>query len=130
MHLEFNVGSRSWDLKWLIIEWSDIGWASSDCVHLFYSLNVMIWVCLKSAIAAKLWVNICKSICWFVSIKERMHTGSTLPSSVYKRKAYYSKMNYLSNQCCFFTDVCQWSPLRYECKTKCIRSLVFDWLTL
>ena len=109
VHLEFNIGSGSWDLKWLIVEWSDIGWARYDCVHQFYSLNVMIWVCVKFEIAAKLWVNICRSICWFISVKARVHTSYTLPSSVYKGKAFSSGLTDLSDPLCCFTAVCQWS---------------------
>ena len=78
--------SGSWDLKWLIIEWSNIGWAKSNYVHLFYSLNFMIWVCLKSRIAMKLCVNICISVHWFASRKLCIHTGWFLPNNIYNLK--------------------------------------------
>ena len=57
-----------------------------------------------------------------------VYVGSTLPSNVYKGKSYSSDPTDLFDQFCCVTAVCQWSLLRFECKTECIRSLVFDWL--
>ena len=75
-----------------------------------------------------IWVNIFISVHWFISTKAHVHVGSTLQNSVYKRKVSSSDLTDLPNQFCCFTTVCQWSLLRYECKTKCIRSLISDWL--
>ena len=83
---------------------------------------------LKYGIVEKLWFNICRSICWFILVKVRVHKGSTLPSSVYKEKSYSSDLIDLSDQFYCFTDVCQWSLLRSECEIECIRILISDWL--
>jgi len=97
VHLEFNVGLGSWDLKWLIIGWSDIGWARSNYVHLFYSLNVVIWVCLKFRSAEKLWVDISMYVSWFVSRESHVHAGYTLQNSVYKIKDSFPNLIDLSD---------------------------------
>jgi len=47
----------------------------------------MIWVCLKSGIATKLQVSICRPIRWFALVKLHIHVGSALLGSVCKRKA-------------------------------------------
>jgi len=76
--------------------------ARSDVLRLFYLLYIMIWVFLKSGIAVKFWVNICRSIRKFFSTKQRIHASSILSSRVYKIKAWCSEMTDLSDQYCWF----------------------------
>ena len=54
--------------------------------HMFYCINVMIWVWLMSGIAAKLWVNICRYVRGFTLVKARIHAGLAHESSVYNMK--------------------------------------------
>ena len=77
----------------------------SDVFHLFYLLSIMIWVCLKSGIAAKFWVKILRSVRRFISAKWPVHAGSTLSSSIYKNKNFFSNLTDLSNQT-FFLYYC------------------------
>ena len=50
---------------------------------IFYSINVMISVWLMFGIAAKLWVNICRSVRELALVKACIQAGLVHPSSVY-----------------------------------------------
>jgi len=51
--------------------------------HMFYCINVMIWVWLMSGTTAKLWVSICRSVRGLALVKVRMYASLILHSSVY-----------------------------------------------
>ena len=54
--------------------------------RMFYCINAMIWVWLMSRIAAKLWVNICRSVHGLALVKAHMYVGLVHYSSVYIMK--------------------------------------------
>jgi len=92
---------------------------------MLYSVNVMIWVWLKSRIVAKLWVKICRSARWLALIKACIHVGLAHRSSIYI-------MKYDIWSCSWFKLLVQssgfFSVFWWLCSRDSVLNIQIDWL--